>query len=71
MFWNNCMIVLVKSSFWFRFRLFIQPLALWSIDEKAEAEPKVALGEYYQSVYIVRITSTIGGEVHNIHRNRK
>ena len=33
------LIVLGEGIFWFRFRLFIQFLALWSMDEKAEAEP--------------------------------
>ena len=34
------MIVLVESSFWLRFRSTIQFLPLWSMDDKAEAEPK-------------------------------
>ena len=33
--------VLVKSKFWFRFRLFIQFLPLWSMNDKAEAEQKL------------------------------
>ena len=43
------LIVLIKSSFWFRFRFFfIHFLPLESMDEKAEAEPKIALDKYYQ-----------------------
>ena len=34
---------LVKSNFWFRFRFFI-----YLLDEKAEAEPKIALDKYNQ-----------------------
>ena len=40
-------IVLGEGTFWFRFRSIIQFLALWSMDEKAEAEPKTALDKYY------------------------
>ena len=35
------MIVLGEGNFWFRFGLFIQFLALWSMDEKAEANHKL------------------------------
>ena len=49
------MIVLGEGNFWFRFRLFIQFLTLWSMGEKvgkldnrAEAEFKIALAKYYQ-----------------------
>ena len=45
------MIVLGDGNFWFRFHLFIQFLALWSMDEKAEAEPKIALAKYYVPVF--------------------
>ena len=38
-----------KGNFWFHFRLFIQFLALCSMDKKAEAEPKIALAKYYHS----------------------
>ena len=48
------MLVLGEGSFWFRFRLFIQFLALWPMDEKVEkldsrteAEFKIALAKYY------------------------
>ena len=40
-------IVLGENSFWFRFRFTIQFLPLWSIDDKAEAEPKTAPAKYY------------------------
>ena len=40
--------VLDESSFWFRFRSIIQFLQLWSMADKAEAEPKTALSKYYQ-----------------------
>ena len=39
------MIVLDEGTFWFRFRSIIQFLALWSMDEKAEAEPKTSLAK--------------------------
>ena len=39
--------VLGESSFWFRFRSTIQFLPLWSMDVKAEAEPKPLLAKYY------------------------
>ena len=41
------MIVLGESSFWFRFPSIIQFFTLWSMDDKAEAEPKTALAKYY------------------------
>ena len=54
------MIVLGEGNFWFRFRLFIQFLALWSMDEKvgkvdnrAEAEFKIALVKYYQYLHFL------------------
>ena len=54
------MIVLDEGNFWFRFRLFIQFLALLSMDEKvgkvdnrAEAEFKIALVKYY--LYFVKL----------------
>ena len=40
--------VLGDSSFWFRFRSIMLVLLLWSMDDKAEAEPKTALAEWYQ-----------------------
>ena len=40
--------VLGESNFLFRFRLFIQFLPLWSMDEKVEAEPNTAVAKYYQ-----------------------
>ena len=46
------LIVLGKGNFWFYFRLFIQFLALWSMDEKAES--KIALAKYYH--YILKDT---------------
>ena len=49
------MVVLGEGNIWFRFRFFIQLLALWSMDKKlgkldnrAEAEFKIALGKHYQ-----------------------
>ena len=36
------MIVLGEGNFWFRFRLFVQFLVLWSMDEKVEVEPEIA-----------------------------
>ena len=42
------MIVLGEGNVWFRFHLFIPFLALWSMDEKAKAEPKFALAKYYR-----------------------
>ena len=43
------MILLGKGNFWFHFRLFIQFLALCSMDKKAEVEPKIAFVKYYHS----------------------
>ena len=40
--------VLGESSFWFRFPFIIQFLPLWSMDDKAEAEPKIVLAKYYE-----------------------
>ena len=39
--------VLGDSNFEFRFRSIIQFLLLWSMDDKAEAEFKIALAKYY------------------------
>ena len=39
-----------ESSFWFPFRSTIQFLPLWSMDDKAEAEPKPLLAKYYHVV---------------------
>ena len=39
-------VVLGENSFWFRFRSTIQFLPLWSMDDKAEVEPKIALAKY-------------------------
>ena len=54
-------IILDEGNFWFRFRLFIQFLALRSMDEKvgkvdnrAEAEFKIALVKYYHQLYRVK-----------------
>ena len=43
--------VLGENSFWFRFRSAIQFLPLWSMDDKAEAEPKTVLGTKYYHYY--------------------
>ena len=40
-------IVLVERNFWFRFRFIIQFSPMWSIDDKAETELKIALDKYY------------------------
>ena len=52
------MVVLGEANFWFRFRLFIEFLTLWSMDEKLgklvnreEAEFKIALAKHYQSQF--------------------
>ena len=39
-------VVLIEGSFWFRFHSIIQFLPLWSILDKAEAEPKIAVDKY-------------------------
>ena len=41
------MVVLVKNNFLFGFQFVIQFLPLSSMDEKEEAEPKIALDKYY------------------------
>ena len=46
------LIVLGEGNFWFRFRLFIQFLPLWSMDEKSEAKPKIALAKYDQCIFL-------------------
>ena len=40
--------VLVDSNFEFRFRSIMQFSPLWSMDDKAEVEPKITLDKYYQ-----------------------
>ena len=49
------MMVLGKSNFGFRYRSIIQFLPLWSMDDKAEAEPKTVLAKYYQSRNSIQI----------------
>ena len=44
---DDTVMVLGESSFWFRFRSTIQFLPLWSMDDKAEAEPRPLLAKYY------------------------
>ena len=46
---ENSVIVLGEGNLWYRFCLFIQFLPLWSMDEKAEAEPKIALAKHCHS----------------------
>ena len=41
------MIILGESSFWFCFRSVIQFLPFWAMDDKAQAETKIALAKYY------------------------
>ena len=60
------LIVLGEGNFWFCFRLFIQFLALWSMDEKmgkldnrAEAEFKTALAKYHPCFGLL-VTSSLG-----------
>ena len=42
------LMALGKSSFRFRFRPIIQFLPMWSMDDKAEGEPKTVLAKYYR-----------------------
>ena len=51
---SKTVIILGEGNFWFHFRLFIQFLALWSMNEKvgildnrAEAEFEIALAKYH------------------------
>ena len=46
------MILLVQSSFWFRFRCIIQFLPLWSVNDRAEAEFKIVVAKYYSNNYV-------------------
>ena len=58
------MIVLGEGNLWFRILLFIQILALWPMDKKAEAEPKIAPAKYYQYlIYFISGGSRTGCDV--------
>ena len=48
----DTIIVHGEGNFWFRFRSIIQFLPLWSIDDKAEADPKTALAQFYKSILL-------------------
>ena len=72
------LIILGEGNFWFRFRLFIHFLALWSMDEKvgkldnrAEVEFKIALAKYYHCLLLVDSHWAVIRIVHNLSTIRE